>query len=72
MLGAGGVSLRQADFGASAGGSGSGESITFAPVITITGNADKGTMEQATQEMFAQFKRFYSQLKREEARKSFA
>lgn len=46
--------------------------ITFAPQITITGNADKETMEQATQDMFRQFKSFMAQYQRENRRLNFS
>lgn len=52
--------------------SGGGDNITFAPVITITGNAGKDEVEQATRQAFEEFKRMYRQMKREEARTSLA
>ena len=46
--------------------------ITFAPQITITGNADKDVMAQASQDMFRQFKDFMERYQRENRRFAFS
>lgn len=73
MLNAG-AELKQ--IGGSAGGTGSsggrGETITFAPVFNFNGEVTKEKAEEAGRISFAEFKRLYQQMKREEARTSFA
>lgn len=48
-----------------------GESITFAPQITIQGNADASVMEQAIAEMRRLFETWYEEMQRRRARTAY-
>ena len=48
-----------------------GENITFAPQITIQGNADASVMEQAVADMRSQFEAWYEQMQRRKARTAY-
>lgn len=48
-----------------------GESITFAPQITIQGNADASVMEQAIAEMRSLFETWYEEMQRRRARTAY-
>lgn len=52
-------------------GGGDGETIVYSPVLNFYGSADRGEVEQASRQSFAEFKKMYRQLKAEEARKNF-
>lgn len=49
-----------------------GDTVTFAPVINLTGNQSQASIKNAVDEAFIQFKQMYEQLKRDERRRSFA
>lgn len=75
MLGAG-AELKQFEDNddpfAGGGTRGSGDGITFAPVFQFYGDVTEEQAKQAGQISFAEFKRLYQKMKREEARTSFA
>jgi TP901 family phage tail tape measure protein len=67
MLGVKPVELAEIDGGSSGGGGG----MTFAPVINIQGNADRGMVEEALAEAQARFEAWYLQMQRRQARTAY-
>ena len=66
MLGVKPVELAEID-----GGSGGGGGMTFAPVITIQGSADRSMVEEALAEAQARFEAWYLQMQRRQARTAY-
>lgn len=67
MLGVKPVELAEIDGGSPGGGGG----MTFAPVINIQGNADRGMVEEALAEAQARFEAWYLQMQRRQARTAY-
>ena len=69
LLGVKQASLKQIPVG---GNSNSGrETVTFAPQITIQGNADRDTMEEVMADMYERFVEWYEQMQRRKRRVAY-
>ena len=72
MQAASAVGLKEIDTEAvAAGWSGGGGSFTFAPQITIQGNADRDTLDAALEEAERRFREWFEQMQRRNARTAY-
>lgn len=71
MLGAHGAEIRQLESGSVGRRNTNSDSVTFAPVFQFYGDVTREKAEEAGRISFAEFKRLYRQMKREEARTAF-